>query len=385
MIMKLMEGDYDPEKFERVMASAYGEDYYQAEEEVWKTEKDAQRDLIVTGHMCDDIVGHEEAEEEEIGEAALDQEEEVQEDGDADEDEDRYYADDYPKGGGDTGNNAAQHPKVMDQKLQSKIQDELYKLDYEDIIGDMPTRFKYRTVTQNDYGLSTEEILFSRDSTLKQFVSLKRMAPYIRKEEEFRPGSKQRKRFRKMIKTEKESEEREREQEAQTSKRVTNGAGKEIDGNNAADGSGGASKKTRRRQKKGRNKVEDIKDGIGSNIDTATAAAKEESKIIPNREEEESGTKRRRRKKKKGRVEAAHTENTGALSIEPSSKEEDRSTHNSTDGMTTKQSIKSKKERAAKSDCSATAAEAKKQRKKKKKQKHMVEGVSGARLAAYGI
>ena len=44
--------------------------------------------------------------------------------------------------------------------MKERMQDELYKLDYEDIIGDMPTRFKYRKVEANRYGLTPEEVLF---------------------------------------------------------------------------------------------------------------------------------------------------------------------------------------------------------------------------------
>jgi len=55
--------------------------------------------------------------------------------------------------------------------LKEKMLDELYKLDYEYLIGIMPTRFKYRKVESNTYGLSTGDILFSRDTTLKQFDS----------------------------------------------------------------------------------------------------------------------------------------------------------------------------------------------------------------------
>jgi len=332
MILQLMEGDYDPEKFERVMASAYDEEYYQAEEKVWKSEKDVQRDMIVAAEVGDDFVGYAEGEEEESGHAVLGSEE-MHEHSDVEDDQDGYDAENHPNREEQDGreNNVAQQPKTIDQKLQTKVQDELYKLDYEDIIGDMPTRFKYRSVAPNNYGLSTEEIFFSRDSTLKQFVSLKKMAPYIREEEEFRPGTKQRKRFRKMVKMEKESEEKDPGGGAPVCVSgvcLTGTASKEAEVINSVDG-GDTRKKKRRRQKKGRHKVSSVKD-VGFNND-AFAAIPETAKINSESEEKEEP------KKKKSQYD------------------------------------------------SAAVTEKKKQRKKKKKQKQTVEGVPGARLAAYGI
>ena len=59
-----------------------------------------------------------------------------------------------------------------------KLMDELYQLDYEDMIGSMPVRFHYTKEKPLSYGLSTEEIIQADDKDLRQFVSMKKLAPY---------------------------------------------------------------------------------------------------------------------------------------------------------------------------------------------------------------
>ena len=90
-------------------------------------------------------------------------------------------------------------------KAKDAAMDELFGLNFEDIVGGIPTRFKYRKVTPNDYGLTAAEILEADEAQLRQLVPLKKLATY--REDEWRvPGSKRRK-FRDELKKQREEKE----------------------------------------------------------------------------------------------------------------------------------------------------------------------------------
>lgn len=75
-----------------------------------------------------------------------------------------------------------QKMSALEAEVVKKELDEYYKLDYEDTIGDLKTRFRYRPVNAKRYGLKTDEVLLLDDKELNQHVPLKKMAPYREKE-----------------------------------------------------------------------------------------------------------------------------------------------------------------------------------------------------------
>ncbi|KAJ3267088.1 KRRI-Interacting protein 1, partial [Borealophlyctis nickersoniae] len=205
-----LEKEYDPEDYDRKMATAFGDSYYTAEDATVKP--DFGDDIDIS-----DLVGGDEEEQgaskkrkrgnDDVDMAEAGQGPEDWIDGgddwqwppDAEQggDEDFNMDADYMPGGEYYGEEVAEEDadgkggktkkdkkgKKGKEKLSvDEYMDEYYQLDYEDMIGDLPTRFKYRQVAPETFGLKPEEILDADDADLNNLISLKKLAPFRRRE-----------------------------------------------------------------------------------------------------------------------------------------------------------------------------------------------------------
>nr|CAG4649324.1 EOG090X05XL [Scapholeberis mucronata] len=196
-----LEGDFDPEKYDQKMGEIFNQDYYHVEDDDQKPE--FPYDPEIDDENWDNYTGPSQNEPSTSNENYDDYDEY---DGPHCEDPDFNMDCDYE----DTKENTRKEmielsrrskgrkKSIFAQKLEAKkpvfdptqypnyeeYLEEYYKLDYEDIIGDQPVRFKYRTVLSNDFGLDTEEILAARDKELNQWCSVKKMSQYRTEMEE---------------------------------------------------------------------------------------------------------------------------------------------------------------------------------------------------------
>ncbi|KAK0210500.1 Krr1-domain-containing protein [Desarmillaria ectypa] len=66
----------------------------------------------------------------------------------------------------------------MRKKKLDEYMNELYELDFNDMVGGMPTRFKYTSVPAQNFALTAAEILMATDAELNEYMGVKKYAPY---------------------------------------------------------------------------------------------------------------------------------------------------------------------------------------------------------------
>nr|XP_046186531.1 protein KRI1 homolog [Oncorhynchus gorbuscha] len=202
-----LEGDFDPQQHDQLMQKFFGDEYY-GEEEGEKPQFEVE-ELEGEHWNWDTWTG-------EGGEKEYGGEEEEHEGEDYDqpncEDPDFIMDADYDPSQPSTSKKQKKKEKMkVDASLMGKKRkkshfaevitqnkpvfdpqeksfeqylEEYYKLDYEDIIDDIPCRFRYRQVLANDFGLSTDEILGADEKELNRWASLKKTCMFRSDKEE---------------------------------------------------------------------------------------------------------------------------------------------------------------------------------------------------------
>lgn len=185
--------------------------------------------------------------------------------------------------------------------------DEYYQLDYEDMVGDLPTRFKYSRVKPSTFGLTPVEILLADDKDLNEFVSLKKFATYRRPEEQMHDIEKYSKKnrvqmFRHKLKTQIKNQDldknwdpiRLRKKMVEERDRKLAEAEKKQNGGESSSNAGAEEKKKKKKSSKDKKrKAEDEDDA-----DEGAEEKKKKSKKVKESEDEPA------RKKKSGDAEA---------------------------------------------------------------------------------
>ncbi|KAG5731772.1 Protein kri1 [Termitomyces sp. T112] len=66
----------------------------------------------------------------------------------------------------------------MRKRVLNEYMDEIHGLDFNDLVGDLSTRFKYTPVQPDSFALTPVEILMATDQELNEYMGIKKFAPY---------------------------------------------------------------------------------------------------------------------------------------------------------------------------------------------------------------
>ncbi|XP_059641494.1 uncharacterized protein LOC132283548 [Cornus florida] len=179
-----LEKEFDPEDYDRKMKEAFDDDYYEANDvdpefgseddsEAEKPDFDKEDELLGLSKGWDCVSGS--------GDGFIAaRERTLKRKADSGSNNDQVGGEELvPKDG---KQKKKQKMSSLEKEVLDKELEEYYKLDYEDTIEDLKTRFRYKVVNPQKFGLSAEEILMMDDKELNQYVSLKKLSPYREKE-----------------------------------------------------------------------------------------------------------------------------------------------------------------------------------------------------------
>ncbi|KAH9965415.1 KRI1-like family C-terminal-domain-containing protein [Russula dissimulans] len=71
----------------------------------------------------------------------------------------------------------------MRKRVLDQYMDEVYELEFNDMVAGKPTHFRYIPVARTAYALTPAEILLADDKDLNEYVGLKKIAPYRKQRE----------------------------------------------------------------------------------------------------------------------------------------------------------------------------------------------------------
>lgn len=194
---KELEDDFDPNAHDVAMSHMFGDDYYEADEgntakPVFSDDEDIIKnyDDWMVKQGAADVAGDVDDGEEGDNENAEYYGENFNMDADYDPSKaKKELQKEMIVASGKKCRRKSKFAKALAKKkpvfnpLEKKFDayfEEYYQLDFEDIVGDIPCRFKYRKVESNDFGLSTEEILAAQDRELNRWYSLKKLLKHNR-------------------------------------------------------------------------------------------------------------------------------------------------------------------------------------------------------------